>query len=70
MRVSLVSLGTLLVLASCQVPPGQADYSAVFDGSGGRWIDLTYSYSEETIYWPTEDGFGLGEPSDGGTEAG
>ena len=70
MRVSLVSLGTLLVLASCQAPSGQPDYSAVFDGSGGRWIDLTYSYSEETIYWPTEDGFRLEELAYGETEAG
>ena len=25
----------------------------------GRWIDLSYEYSSETIYWPTADGFKL-----------
>ena len=34
--------------------PGPLDYSAVFDGSGGRWIDLTHSFDSTTIYWPTD----------------
>ena len=50
MRAVLVSLGSLIVAAACQDPAGQPDYSAVFDGSGGRWIDLSYAYSEETLY--------------------
>jgi kynurenine formamidase len=25
----------------------------------GRWIDLTHDYSEQTIYWPTAQGFKL-----------
>ena len=70
MRGVLVSVGSLIVLAGCQAPPGQSDYSAVFDGSGGRWIDLSYAFSEETIYWPTEDGFRLDELAYGETEAG
>jgi kynurenine formamidase len=48
-----------------------ADYAAVFDESGGRWVDLTHSFSESTIYWPTDTaGFQLEElafgPTDGG----
>ena len=70
MRVSLVSVGSLIVLAGCQAPAGRPDYSAVFDGSGGRWIDLSYAFSEETIHWPTEDGFRLEELAYGETEAG
>ena len=62
--------GCLSALAGCQGSNGQPDYSAVFDGSGGRWVDLTYSYSEETIYWPTEDGFRLDELAFGETDAG
>ncbi len=27
------------------------------DLSGGRWVDLTHDFSEETIYWPTADKF-------------
>ena len=70
MRAVLVSLGSLIVAAACQGSAGQPDYSAVFDGSGGRWIDLGYAYSEETLYWPTEDGFQLEELAYGETEAG
>ena len=70
MRAVLVSLGSLIVAAACQDSAGQPDYSAVFDGSGGRWIDLSYAYSEETLYWPTEDGFQLEELAYGETEAG
>ncbi len=70
MRVVLVSIGSLIVAAGCQASSGQPDYTAVFDGSGGRWIDLSYAYSEETIYWPTEDGFQLDELAFGETEAG
>ena len=32
---------------------------AVFNGDAGRWIDLTYPFAEETIYWPTEPPFVL-----------
>ena len=70
MRGVLISVGSLIVLAGCQAPSGQPDYSAVFDGSGGRWIDLSYAFSEETIYWPTEDGFRLDELAYGETETG
>ena len=70
MRAVLVSLGSLIVAAACQGSAGQPDYSAVFDGSGGRWIALSYAYSEETLYWPTEDGFQLEELAYGETEAG
>ena len=70
MRGLLVSVGSLIVLSGCQASPGWPDYSAVFDGSGGRWIDLSYAYSEETIYWPTEDGFQLDELAYGETEVG
>jgi kynurenine formamidase len=70
MRGAFVSIGCLLAIAGCQASSAQPDYSAVFDGSGGRWIDLTYAYSEETIFWPTEDGFRLEELAYGETEAG
>jgi kynurenine formamidase len=55
--------------AACQPPA--PDYSAVFDGRAGRWVDLTHSFAESTIYWPTDTaGFVLEElafgPTDGG----
>lgn len=56
------------VLVGCQPPP--PDYSAVFDGRAGRWVDLTHSFDENAIYWPTDTaGFRL-ETLASGTEAG
>ena len=69
-RCSTLLAGGSILLAGCQDSSGQPDYSAVFDGSGGRWVDLTYSYAEETIYWPTADGFQLDEVAFGETELG
>jgi len=70
MRLSVVSAMSLIALVGCQAPSGKPDYSAVFDGSGGHWIDLSYAYSEETIYWPTADGFRLDEVAYGETDVG
>jgi len=36
----------------------------------GHLIDLTHSYSSETIYWPTEEGFKLDTKFEGITEKG
>jgi len=59
----------LVILAACQ--PNAPEYSAVFDGSGGEWVDLTYSFSASTIYWPTDTaGFQLDELAYGPTEGG
>lgn len=35
------------------------DPGAIFEGTAGRWVDLSYSFSEETIYWPTAEPFVL-----------
>lgn len=69
MKQATAFLTAIFLLTACQAPEGP-DFSAVFDGSGGRWVDLTYSYSEETIYWPTADGFQLEEESYGMTPGG
>jgi kynurenine formamidase len=36
----------------------------------GQWIDLTYDFSDETIYWPTAEGFKLTTIFKGPTEKG
>ena len=37
---------------------------------GGEWIDLTYDFSRDTIYWPTAEGFELTTVFKGPTEKG
>ncbi len=36
----------------------------------GRWLDLSHDYAEDTVYWPTADGFHLNVDHAGPTEAG
>lgn len=56
-------------LAGCQ--PASVDYADVFDGSGGRWIDLTHALNESTVYWPADpSGFELTELYFGQTPGG
>ena len=38
--------------------------------SGRRIVDLTHPFDEETIYWPTEEGFVLERGTEGVTDAG
>ncbi len=74
-RISVCLAGMALV--ACQAPPSDpasdsgAGVAAAFDGSGGRWVDLSYAYSDETIYWPTDTlGFELQELAYGDTDGG
>ena len=65
----IAALVLVTALTACQTPG--VDYSGVFDGTGGRWVDLTHAFSESTVYWPTDTaGFQLEElafgPSEGG----
>jgi kynurenine formamidase len=55
----------VVALAACGRGPGVA-----FDGRGGDWVDLSYPFAEETIYWPTEPPFTLERVAYGVTEAG
>lgn len=45
----------LVVLASCGQDAGNNDTATGFPD--GEWIDLTYDFSEETVYWPTANSF-------------
>ena len=65
----IVPLVLMTALTACTSSSG--DDGGVFDGAGGRWIDLTHSFSESTIYWPTDtEGFQLEELASGPTEGG
>jgi kynurenine formamidase len=75
---SFVSLFALTALLACGAPERSSD-DVVSDqvafpslwSSSGRWIDLTWPFSAETIYWPTEeDGFRHDTLSFGMTDGG
>src|SRR4051812_31809351 len=38
--------------------------------AGGKWIDLTHDFSEQTLYWPTASGFVLEKEFHGQTDKG
>ena len=64
------AVAALVALTACTGEP-TLDYGGVFDGSAGRWIDLTHAFGPNTIYWPTDTaGFELQELAFGPTEGG
>jgi len=50
-----------IALAACATPAPELP---------GRMVDLTHAFDEDTIYWPTEEGFALEQGFAGRTEAG
>lgn len=64
MRI-ILSIYCALLLWSCTAPEPTAAFSL-----DGDWIDLTYPFDEQTIYWPTADKFRLDTVSEGVTENG
>src|SRR5690606_13442185 len=44
--------------------------SLVIPFSSGKWTDLTYEFSEETLYWPTAETFRLDTAFEGITAGG
>jgi kynurenine formamidase len=67
-RTALLAI-TALAVTGCRPPA--PDFSSVFDGTGGRWVDLTHAFSESSVYWPTDTtGFRLERVAYGPTEGG
>ena len=63
----IVPLVLAITVIGCQAPAD--DHNAIFDGTGGQWVDLTHVFAESTIYWPTDTaGFQLEELAFGPTE--
>jgi kynurenine formamidase len=61
-KMALAVLFALAVLSCQPTPtPPQLKIADIFDDKAGRWVDLTYSFSTETIYWPTGKPFELEE---------
>ena len=74
----IASVVGILMIAGCQTspdtPPAQdqgAQVAAIFNGTAGTWVDLTHSFSEKSVFWPTDTtGFKLEELAYGKTEGG
>lgn len=58
----------LLFAVSCTGKNTETSLSQQF--ASGHWVDLTYSFSSETIYWPTADKFRFDTVFVGETPAG
>jgi kynurenine formamidase len=70
-RRAWIGIATLITACAPTADEGpRFEVGDVFDGTGGRWVDLSYAYSAETLYWPTADGFDLREEAHGETAAG
>ena len=48
----------VLAVAACQ-PAGQEQVAPPFTLPDGRVVDLSHPYDQDTIYWPTAEGFEL-----------
>lgn len=60
-KVCLLLFSSFLILSCKAAPP---------EFPSGKVIDLSHAYGEETIFWPTEDGFRLEKQAEGITEKG
>ena len=77
MRIVLPSVVLLVAWVGCAPTPETGseavapDLAAIFGGSSGTWVDMSWAYSPETIYWPTDSlGFDLEELAFGETDLG
>jgi kynurenine formamidase len=57
--------GFMAFLAACRPPTPPASSPLA-----GEWIDLTYAFSGQTLYWPTAEPFRMDTVNAGYTEAG
>ncbi|HWN89248.1 MAG TPA: cyclase family protein [Chitinophagaceae bacterium] len=48
----------------------QTDGSVAKEIAEGKWIDLSYDFSDKTLYWPTANGFKLDTAFHGVTDSG
>ena len=59
----------LVFCISCK-EKDEKDESIAEELSEGKWIDLSYDFSDKTLYWPTANGFKLDTAFNGVTPAG
>lgn len=69
--VVLAAVGGCAAPSDAPTTDPSAALAAAFDGTSGRWVDLSHAYSDETIYWPTDSlGFEFEELANGETDLG
>jgi len=59
----------LVFCISCE-EKNDAEKSVAKETAKGKWIDLSYDFSEKTLYWPTANGFKLNTAFNGVTPGG
>ena len=68
------SVGVLAILLACGAVTAEQPPAMPARDTGplvrGRWVDLTHSFDDTTIYWPTEKGFRFERGSNGPTPKG
>lgn len=60
----LCFLALIAILSACSQRNGTISFDS------GHWVDLSYAYSENTLYWPTAEGFVLDTAFEGETDGG
>ena len=60
----------LLIFSISCSQENEKDVSISEQLTRGKWIDLTYDFSDKTLYWPTANGFKLDTAFNGITPAG
>ena len=65
MRPAIIILLSILVISCTQTPTDQGP-----NFPEGEWIDLSYAFDEETVFWPTAESFRLDTVFAGTTEGG
>jgi kynurenine formamidase len=69
--VSVLLAGAIALQTKSNPQAGPADAArGIFNGESAEWIDLTYAFDENTIFWPTAKPFELEVVSAGMTEGG
>ena len=66
-RLTAFLAGLTVFISGCQ-PESQSNAPQGLDA--GTWLDLTYDFSDEAVYWPTAEPFFLDTVSFGETPAG
>lgn len=73
-RLNVLSILMAAILGACGSPPAGSAPNGAQAGAlslpSTNVVDLTHAFNDETIYWPTEDGFRRIVTSDGLTDRG